>query len=62
MDDVATKPKDSCSFRDGFVAGWIECVGGKERDKTKLKEIAEAAADKYINAHKSTGQSSLSSE
>ena len=39
------------SFRDGFVAGWMKCVVDQEPNKQKLKEIAEAAADKYIRDH-----------
>ncbi len=62
MDEISTKPQGNGSFRDGFIAGWIECVGGRERDKKKLREIAEAAADKYIKDHKSTGPSSVRSE
>jgi len=37
-------------FRAGFVAGWCKSVGND--DKGKLKEIAVAAADKYINTCK----------
>jgi hypothetical protein len=36
------------AFREGFIAGWCECVGESEANKTKLKQIAEAAADRYL--------------
>ena len=49
--ETPTKTQGRNTFRDGFVAGWIECVGDKEPDKQKLKEIAEAAADKYVRDH-----------
>jgi len=45
-------PEEREIFRSGFVAGWYECVGSIEKDKTKLKQIAIAAADNYINARK----------
>lgn len=49
--ETPTKAQGRNTFRDGFVAGWMECVGDKEHDKLKLKEIAEAAADNYIRDH-----------
>jgi hypothetical protein len=39
-------------FLAGFVAGWCKSVGSVEKDKTKLKQIAVAAAENYINASK----------
>lgn len=48
MSEKITKPQGTGSFRDGFVAAWMECVGDKEPDKRKLREISEAAADNYI--------------
>jgi len=52
MNKGSTKPQGKGSFRDGFVAGWMECVGYKEPDKKKLREIAEAAADNYLRDQK----------
>jgi len=46
--DAATKRPGEDSFRQGFVIGWIECVGNQEPNKKKLKAIAEAAAGNYI--------------
>jgi hypothetical protein len=31
-----------------FIAGWMQAVGSSELDKTKLSQVAAAAADKYI--------------
>jgi hypothetical protein len=45
-------PEERQIFRSGFVAGWQECAGSVEQDKTKLKQIAVAAADNYLNARK----------
>jgi hypothetical protein len=39
---------DRAAFKAGYVMGWIGCVGSKERDKVRMKEIAEAAADSYL--------------
>lgn len=42
--------EEQAIFRAGFVAGWRKSVG--KDDKGKLKEIAVAAAEKYINSCK----------
>lgn len=39
---------DSATYREGFVRGWVECVGDKELDKHKLRQIAEAAANSVL--------------
>jgi len=36
------------AFQEGFIAGWCECVGENEPNKTKLRQIAEAALDRYL--------------
>ena len=36
------------SFRQGFIAGWYECVFDAEKDKEKLMRIAEVNAEKYL--------------
>jgi hypothetical protein len=38
-------PLEIFSFRDGFIAGWSECLTEREPDQTKRRQIAEAAAD-----------------
>jgi hypothetical protein len=53
MDKISIKLQDEALFRDGFVAGWMECIRSKERDKRKLKELAETAADNFIKDHRS---------
>jgi len=50
---VNGKQLDRAAFKAGYVMGWIECVGDKEPDKVKMKEIAEAAAAKYFRNHHS---------
>lgn len=47
--EINGKRVDRDTFREGFVIGWYECVGDREPDKTKLRLIAEAAADNYFN-------------
>jgi hypothetical protein len=39
---------DMAAYREGFVSGWFQCVGNKEPDKDKLRQIAEAAADNFL--------------
>lgn len=46
--NVNGKEVDRAAFREGFVAGWFECIKQTEPDKLKLKQIAEAAADNFI--------------
>lgn len=55
--DKSSKTQEKDSFRDGFVAGWMECVGDKEPNKRKLKQIAEAAVDNYIRNHGAASKS-----
>jgi hypothetical protein len=46
--NVNGKELDRAAFREGFVTGWFECFKHTELDKVKLKQIAEAAAEKFI--------------
>jgi hypothetical protein len=46
--EAVTQERLDESFRVGFITGWIQCVGDKETNKKKLKQIAGAAFENYI--------------
>ena len=46
------------NFKEGFIRGWMECVGSQEENKVKLRQIAEAAfGDRPRNASESSTDS-----
>jgi hypothetical protein len=45
------KRMDKNTFKQGFVIGWLECVGDAEKNKVKLRAIAEVAYQKYLKDH-----------
>ncbi len=48
--DISIKGKlmDKNTFKQGFVIGWLECAGDAEKNKIKLRAIAEAAFQKFL--------------
>lgn len=39
---------DKNAFKQGFVVGWLECAGDREKNKRRLRAMAETAFQKYL--------------
>jgi hypothetical protein len=39
---------DKNAFKQGFVVGWLECAGDREKNKRRLRAMAETAFRKYL--------------
>jgi hypothetical protein len=46
------KRTDKNTFKQGFVAGWLECAGDPEpNQKIRLRAMAEVAFQKFLKDH-----------
>jgi hypothetical protein len=49
--NIKGKDVDEESFKLGFTIGWAECYGHLDKERTKMTQIGDAAAENYVREH-----------